>query len=164
MSAAKNRSVTAINKLNQSNQISFENPMPRSRTVFPRYSALQLALLALLILIGAASARAQSTDAVITGTVTDSGGGALQGVTVTATNTDTQLIRTTVSGDNGQYRVAPLPPGTYTLTTEKDGFRKYEKVGLELLVNVAASVTVKLDSCLFSAIYACPLIIHLTIR
>src|ERR1043166_9932644 len=60
------------------------------------------------------------------GVVSDASGGPIPGVTVTATNTATGVVRTAVTGSDGSYRFPSLPPGTYTVTAELSGFRSEE--------------------------------------
>ena len=109
---------------------------------------VRVAALLIPILTSALFMRAQSTDAVITGTVTDAQGGVLPGVTVTAVNADNGLTRTAVTGDDGQYRVAPLPPGTYSLTAEQTGFASLQLKGLVLTIGLELSenITLKVGS------------------
>src|SRR6267142_6900837 len=57
--------------------------------------------IALLVAIVPFSAFAQSSRGSISGTVTDTGGGILPGVTITAVNINTGLSRTTVSSSVG---------------------------------------------------------------
>src|SRR4029453_19178540 len=66
--------------------------------------------------------RAQVANAVITGTVTDSQGGALPGVTITVRNAESGVTRTIVTEADGRYRLGGLPPGRYNLTAELQGF------------------------------------------
>src|SRR5262245_208531 len=58
----------------------------------------------------------------IVGRVTDTSGGVLPGVNVTAENTGTKLVRTTVTSDSGDYTFTLLPIGTYTVRIELQGF------------------------------------------
>lgn len=55
------------------------------------------------------------TAATINGLVTDPSGLAIPGATVTATNTQTNLIRPTVTNNAGNYDIPNLPPGTYSV-------------------------------------------------
>ncbi|MBK9168286.1 MAG: TonB-dependent receptor [Bryobacterales bacterium] len=59
----------------------------------------------------------------ITGAITDPTGAAIGGATVTATNVATNAVRSTVSNDAGLYAFPSLPPGSYAVRVEKDGFR-----------------------------------------
>jgi len=67
-------------------------------------------------------AAAQGT-ADIVGRVADSSGGILPGVTVTARHLATNLTRTTVTSETGDYTFTTLPVGEYEVKTELSGFR-----------------------------------------
>src|SRR5262252_2470964 len=66
---------------------------------------------------------AQSTSGTISGTVEDPTKALIPGVTVTATNTGTGVISTTVSNEAGVYNFPSLLPGTYKVTAELAGFQ-----------------------------------------
>ena len=68
-------------------------------------------LLGILALIGAGPAAAQNTSGAIAGTITDTEGGVLPGVTLTVTNADNGNTRTVVTEGDGRYRFAGLQPG-----------------------------------------------------
>ena len=59
----------------------------------------------------------------------------LPGATVTATNTATGGVRTTVSNESGAYNLPGLAPGTYTLKVELSGFRTYQHENVSLRVD-----------------------------
>ena len=80
-------------------------------------------LCALVLLTLAQTARAQFRAA-IQGTVTDPAGAVVPEATLTLKNTETGRVQTANSGDEGFYRISELPPGIYTLTVEKAGFKK----------------------------------------
>ena len=75
---------------------------------------------------------AQTVTGEIRGTVRDSSGGVLPGVTVTVTNTQTGLTRTDATSPEGTYVFPSLPLGAYTVTAELEGFRKAERTGFQL--------------------------------
>ena len=81
---------------------------------------------------------AQSSTGAVSGDVTDSSGGALPGVTVTATNTGTNVSRNGVTNSTGHYEIALLPPGTYRLSADLSGF---QPVRGQATVNVGTTVT-----------------------
>ena len=87
----------------------------------------------LLLLLVPLSLFAQSSSS-LGGKALDSSGAVLPGVTVTATNTATGLVRTTVTEADGGYRFAALPPGTYRVTAELSGMAtaKVDNVVLEV--------------------------------
>ena len=65
-------------------------------------------LVALTCLLLAPTGEAQVT-AGITGNVTDTTGAVLPGVTITAENTDTNLSRTSISNESGNYNFPAMP-------------------------------------------------------
>src|SRR5881296_931170 len=100
-------------------------------------------LLASVFLLGAAtaaSAQSQAINGSIEGTVTDTSGAALPGVTVTVTNTDTGAARAVVSNDHGVYRAPLLPLGKYDVVAELQGFKKFEQTGITLSAGQVALI------------------------
>ena len=89
-------------------------------------------LLALILLLAAGPAWAQLATAELNGRVTDSSGAVLPGVTVTATQTATGLVRTVVTDGDGAYLISNLPTGPYRLEVSLQGFRSYVQTGLVL--------------------------------
>src|SRR5215813_6381181 len=86
--------------------------------------AMALAFGASLLLIDSIPLAAQQTAAAITGQVTDESGAVLPGVTVTVTGPALQVPQiTTVTEARGEYRVTPLPIGTYTVVYSLTGFQ-----------------------------------------
>ena len=82
-----------------------------------------IAALLLAIVFGmATSAMAQTTTGIISGIIVDAQGGVLPGVTVTARNTDTGVLRTVVTEADGRFRFAALQPGPYEVKAELSGF------------------------------------------
>lgn len=87
---------------------------------------------------------AEAQNAQIIGTLADESGGVLPGVTVTARNQETGLTRTAVSEGAGEYRLAALPPGTYTVTAELQGFTTGTRENLILVIDQTARVDLTL--------------------
>src|SRR6202171_1690906 len=109
-----------------------------------RKGIAKLGVLAVLAqLIAGSIAWGQATTS-IRGTVTDSSGGYVGGALVTLTNPESKIARTATTGDDGGYQFLFLAPGTYTLTVAATGFQKYERTGLQLLVNTPVTVNVQL--------------------
>ncbi|HPW54617.1 MAG: TonB-dependent receptor [Thermoanaerobaculaceae bacterium] len=93
------------------------------------------AILALaLVLLAGGSAWAQVSNAQIEIRVVDNEALALPGVSVRATNVDTGFERMAISEADGTAKLAALPPGTYKLLVELDGFNPVEQVGIVLRV------------------------------
>jgi hypothetical protein len=90
------------------------------------------AVTCVVVMLLASAGLAQTITGQISGTVRDTQGGVLPGVTVTATNVNTGIGRTETTAADGAYRFTNLPIGTYSVTAEITGFRKAEKTGFEL--------------------------------
>ena len=82
-------------------------------------------------------------NAQIQGFVTDPSGAAVPNANVTATQTATGLVRSTLSGPDGTYVLPDLPVGPYKLQVQASGFETYLQTGIVLEVsnNVAINVT-----------------------
>jgi outer membrane receptor protein involved in Fe transport len=91
-------------------------PLAKKRLYLPA----ALAVVALIFAVPPAPA--QTFRGAIVGTVIDQSLAPVPGAKVTVKNQATGLTRTTLTGDAGQYNVAELPIGTYTVTIEKQGF------------------------------------------
>ena len=101
-------------------------------------------LAVMAVLLAPAAALAQQTGA-IAGRVVDSSGLALPGVTVEATSPSLPTPRVAVTGANGDYRMAALQPGTYTISFTLSGMQAVTRTAQVQLqqdttVNVALSV------------------------
>src|SRR5512138_788593 len=80
-------------------------------------------------------------QASITGTVKDTSGAVLPGVTVEAESPALiEKARTVVTDGTGQYRIENLRPGTYTVTFSLAGFSTVKREGVELAGAFVASV------------------------
>ena len=93
-----------------------------------------LCLAAIAVLL-AAPALAQRTTASLRGTITDQTHAVVPGVTITATNAATGLVRTTVTNSAGLYSFPELPVGTYRVDVELTGFKKASRT--DIILNVA---------------------------
>ena len=71
----------------------------------------------------------------INGTVTDESGAVVPAARVTARHTGTGVSQTATTGADGLYNLLYLQVGTYTVTTEKAGFRKAEASNFLVEVN-----------------------------
>ena len=99
-------------------------------------------VLASLVLVPAL-ARAQS---VFTGTVKDTSGAVMPGVTVEAASPVLiEKVKSAITDENGQYRIVDLRPGTYTLTFTLPGFNTIARDGIELQSNFTATINVELS-------------------
>jgi hypothetical protein len=104
-----------------------------------------LSALVLLTALPVCFAAAQDIFGVIAGTVTDSTGAAVPGVTVTITNQDTKLGRTVTTDGRGFYIAPQLSVGTYKVAAEAKGFKTTVKVGNELVAGAHLTVDLALQ-------------------
>ena len=97
-----------------------------------------------IVLFAGSIAFAQGT-ASIAGTVKDSSGSVLPGVTVTSTQTATGLVRTSVSDAAGGYTISNLPVGPYKLEFMLQGFRTSVQTGIVLQVGGSPTINAALE-------------------
>ena len=100
--------------------------------------------LILLALTSVAAWAQATTTSTIAGSVQDASGAAVPGSQVTATQTDTGLMREVVSGSDGNFLLTNLPIGPYTLQVTKEGFSTYTQSGIVLQVNSNPTINVTL--------------------
>jgi hypothetical protein len=103
-------------------------------------ACLCIALLLLVRSVSAAQSRATTGD--LTGVAVDQSKAVLPGVVITATNMDTNLIRSSTTGETGRFSLPALPPGSYTLRAELPGFAP--RVLDQVIVTLGSAVEVEL--------------------
>ncbi len=103
----------------------------------------RVALVVAVLLVPAAAFAQQTTGSVI-GRVADEQGGAVPGVTVSASNSATGFVRSTISDAEGLYRLAALPVGDYDVVIELVGFTRVERNDLHVNVSQAIDLDVTL--------------------
>src|SRR5688572_18664771 len=110
-------------------------------------SSGRVAAWALLLLVASAtSAFAQFDRGTISGTIKDAQGGVVPGVTVTATSTQTQQTRSTVTDGSGFYTFVNLQPGRYDISAELQGFKKVSRQGVQLDAAAALNLDFGLET------------------
>jgi hypothetical protein len=95
-------------------------------------------------LLSTAPAFAQAVNGTIVGNVTDSSGAAIAGARITLTETNTRLSHSGSTNATGAYGFPDLPPGTYDVSVEMDGFKKGVKSGIILEANTSPRADVQL--------------------
>src|SRR5438105_571189 len=88
---------------------------------------------------------AQGVEATLRGLVADSSGAAVPGARVEVKNTGTNRVTATVTDSAGQYAAPFLQPGTYSVTVEASGFKKFVREGLILSVGATVAVDMALE-------------------
>ncbi len=81
----------------------------------------------------------------IAGTITDSTGGLVPQAQISATNLGTGVVRTTSTAGLGEFAIAQLPSGTYTVRVQKDGFRTAVFPNVEVRVDDTARLDAALE-------------------
>ena len=106
-----------------------------------RFCRLQTALL----LLCSAALFGQSDRGTLTGTISDPANAVVPAATVVATNAETGVQSRTVTTSTGNYTISSLPAGTYDLSVENAGFKKYLQHGISVQVAETARVDVVLE-------------------
>ena len=108
-----------------------------------------IAVLLVWISVFVAPAVAQTGgEGAISGTVTDTTGAVVPNAQVVATNNGTGVQTKRTSSSDGLYNIAPLTPGTYTVTVTADGFNQFkqENVVVNALNTFGLNVNLKAGS------------------
>ena len=87
----------------------------------------------------------QVFTATLTGVVTDPSGGTVPQAEVNLTNTGTSEKRRVTTAADGRYTFSQVLPGTYELTADTTGFKKYVQQGILLRANDTAELNVTLQ-------------------
>src|SRR2546430_30217 len=94
----------------------------------------------------AAIAKAQGTGATIQGLVTDPKRAVIPEASVTATNTETNVQRTAITGESGIYVSPNLPPGRYRVQVVRPGFKTSVHEGINLVVGQQLTLNTFLEA------------------
>src|SRR5262245_12478771 len=91
------------------------------------------------------SAMAQHIRGALEGTITDPNSAVLSGARVIVKNNATNAEVTTTANDRGYFNVQNLEAGTYTVTVEQPGFRKYVAKDVNIKVGAVIPLTIALQ-------------------
>lgn len=92
-------------------------------------SWVRAAVLAALVVVNGFG---QNVNGLIRGSVTDPSGSALPGAALTLKNAETGAALATASDAVGLFVFPSVPPGTYDLTVEAQGFQRYARTAIQL--------------------------------
>lgn len=106
---------------------------------------LMSAALTFLLLILPTPVSAQDFRGAITGTVTDSTGAVLPGVTVEVRNVDTNVATTTVTDERGAYQVRYLNAGTYNVQAQLEGLQTVRRNGINVRVGDSIPIDFRME-------------------
>jgi Carboxypeptidase regulatory-like domain/TonB dependent receptor-like, beta-barrel len=101
-------------------------------------------LMGLLFSVLTCTALSAQSTAQISGVVRDQSGAVLPGVEVTATQTDTGLVRNVVTNETGAYTMPNLPVGPYRLEAMLPGFTTFAQTGIVLAVGANPVINISL--------------------
>lgn len=88
---------------------------------------------------------AQSDRGIITGTVTDTQGAVIPGASVVATHVNTNATFTTATTSTGNYTIPSVPPGTYSVRVEMQGFKAFQRSGVIVIAGGTVSADARLE-------------------
>jgi hypothetical protein len=113
------------------------------RSVASLRRLFQILVAAFVVSLGVASA--QSSNATLHGTITDSGGGVLPGVTVKLKSPATGLARDVVTNATGGYVFNFLPAGEYEIIAELSGFKSARRADIKLEIGQNLAQDLKME-------------------
>jgi hypothetical protein len=99
-----------------------------------------------ILLSGSVKAFAQETTGSILGTVRDSTGAVVAGARVVVTNAGTNVSSEVASNDTGAFDVPYLAPGTYSVSVNAAGFKKFVQQTIVVNVGSRANLDVTLEA------------------
>jgi Carboxypeptidase regulatory-like domain len=98
-------------------------------------AGMRVAIALVFVIAPTVPVGAQVESGKVVGAVHDASGALLAGAKIMITNVDTNVSRSVVAGSSGEYVVTELPPGTYTMLAEHEGFKKAAQARFKLDVN-----------------------------
>src|SRR5215831_11102516 len=107
-----------------------------------RLKSIRLSCILALLLPGLGFA--QSTNATMSGTVSDPTGAAVPNVQLTLTSVATGSVARTTTGPDGLFSFPNLQPGIYELRASAQGFRDFVQTGIEMAMNGLVRQDIKL--------------------
>src|ERR1051326_740747 len=119
--------------------------MPRGKDWERQMKTVSRMLLCALCLLAAGRANAQVQTGSIVGVVSDASNAVMPGVTVSLSGE--RLIggvQTQVTDTTGAYRFDRLPPGSYALKFELQGFKTITRDAIQISASFTATVNAKL--------------------
>jgi len=103
-----------------------------------------LAITAVAALLWTALPALAQVTAAISGRVEDPSGAGVGGASITVKSVETGGTRVAATDESGNYRVDSLPLGPIEVHVEKNGFKPYNRTGIDLSVGQDATVNVPL--------------------
>src|SRR5262245_24557020 len=107
--------------------------------------AWAMAVFAAVVLLAPASASAQEARGTISGTVKDASDAVMPGAPVKITDTARGTTVSATANEAGLYTAPYLLPGTYQITVEVNGFKKFVRTGIALRIGDSLDIPVRLE-------------------
>src|SRR5580704_15562355 len=98
-----------------------------------------------LLAFSMAAAYSQAVNGTLLGSVTDASGAVVVNAKVTITEQNTNIVRSAMTNESGNYSFGDLPPGKYAVTVEQTGFKKESRRDIDLLVDSTVRVNIALQ-------------------
>src|SRR3954464_11151009 len=107
---------------------------------------VRCAVLGMLCMLATTAAFAQVQTGSIAGVATDTSNAVMPGVTVSVSG-DKLIggVQTQTTDTSGAYRFGRVPPGSYNVRFELQGFRPIDRTGIAIRASFVASVNAKLE-------------------
>ena len=113
--------------------------------VSPASRVLSIFSVFCFMLLVSSVAFAQTGSSSLRGIVTDTQGRAVAGANVTLTNQEKNFTRTQTTNDDGLYVFTAVPPGTYRLDIEAQGFKKAQISEVKAQIDTPNKLDVQLE-------------------
>ncbi|MGA8029216.1 MAG: TonB-dependent receptor [Bryobacteraceae bacterium] len=103
--------------------------------------------LAIILMVSCAGTPllSQTNAGILTGTVVDQSGGAIEGAQITAKSEGTGATLTSTSGSEGTFRFPSLQIGKYDVTASRTGFNSVTQTGVNVQIATTTSMTLTLN-------------------
>ena len=105
---------------------------------------LRSACVCIIVLSCFVLANAQSSTS-LRGVITDPTGAVIPGAILSLNNVGTGFKRQALSGEDGVYQFLQVPPGTYQVAVEKDGFSSVSRDNVQLQVNTPGTLDLRME-------------------
>jgi hypothetical protein len=121
------------------------NPKESTKADAMKMKLMKVALVLCVVSLFSIAAMAQgSASATLSGVVKDPKNAVVANATVTATNADRGIERSTSANAEGVYQITNLPPGVYTVSATAPGFGKAVSKNVSVTVGQAATMNMQL--------------------
>jgi len=109
-----------------------------------RHWLFAIVAFSLLLDLGCLSFGQTTASGTITGLITDQSKAVVSGARIIAINLATDISRTALTGNTGEFRLDQLPAGNYRLQVEASGYSRTEVASINLLIGATATANFEL--------------------